>query len=205
MRSRSLINGVLVALCILFAGALAAQAGSTPRASAPPRPGDQVKIAIFADTIGGEFTVDMDGYVVLPMKGRVRVSDRSVYELTEEFRAWYVEYSRNPAVEVTFLRRVAVLGAVREPDIYMVDPTVSLRDAIAMAGGFSPEANPRRLTVFRGDEQIVLQGSDARFRIMELESGDQILVGERSWVQRNSLAVVSTAMVVIQFARSFLN
>lgn len=45
--------------------------------------------------------------------------------------ARYGGFLRAPELEVTVLRRIVVNGEVRMPSVYMVDVTLSLRDAIA--------------------------------------------------------------------------
>ena len=43
---------------------------------------------------------------------------------------------------VTFLRRVNVLGAVKEPGVYPVDETMTIANVLALAGGTtSPDTN----------------------------------------------------------------
>jgi len=196
MRPTITLACVLLAAALLQPAFLTAQEGAS--GSTVPRPGDQITITVLGDPeVSGAFAIDLDGYVVLPRMGRIAIAGRAMPQLREELRSWYVDYTRNPSVEISFLRRVAVLGAVRNPDLYMVDPTVTLRDVIAMAGGLQAEGDPGRLTLVRDMEQITFSRRDARFRTLELQSGDQIVVGERSWFERNSLAIVSTAAVVV--------
>ena len=55
--------------------------------------------------------------------------------------AEYSRYLRSPAIEVTFLRRILVGGAVQKPDVYYIDPTMTVRDVIDLAVRTFSQAN----------------------------------------------------------------
>ena len=84
---------------------------------------------------------------------------------------------RNPSITVTPLRRVNVLGEVRQPGMYTVDPTVSLVGAVALAGGHTQEGNLRDVTVVR--EGAVIRNRPAlgaSLQDLDMRSGDEIYV-----------------------------
>jgi protein involved in polysaccharide export with SLBB domain len=84
------------------------------------------------------------------------------------------------------LRRIAILGEVREPSLYMVDPTVALTHALALAGGIGPAGNSSDIRLVR-DGQVLVQGLDSNGILGEtqIQSGDQIVVGQQGWVKQN--------------------
>jgi polysaccharide export outer membrane protein len=91
-----------------------------------------------------------------------------------------------------------VHGEVHRPGLYLVDLTMTLRDIIAQAGGITPAGDPNRISVVRDGERLQFsRGRGSEFVAAELVSGDQVAVGPRSWFERNSLAVISTAAVVV--------
>ncbi|HEX7242954.1 MAG TPA: polysaccharide biosynthesis/export family protein [Longimicrobiaceae bacterium] len=193
---------VLAALLLgmLLAGPTAAQALPTG-ATAKVRPGDAVALKIWNEPeMSDTFAISASGEVVLPRLGDVRVTDLGVVELQDSLRRAFSVYLRNPSVEVTVLRRVSVQGEVREPDLYMVDLTMTLRDVIARAGGVSSEGDPGRIFVVRGGERIRFgKGDQARFTAADLLSGDQVVVGQKSWLSRNALAATGTLLGVAAF------
>jgi protein involved in polysaccharide export with SLBB domain len=205
---------IAVAALFLIVAPATAQAGSnhsTENASAAGteariRPGDQVMLQIWREEdLSGEFTVDENGEVVLPRLGVLRASDHTVAELRRSLRDSYAAYVRTPSIEVTVLRRIGVHGEVRNPDLYMIDLTLTLREVIAKAGGVTAEGNPASIMIVRGDERVVLGRDEyARFTTAQLRSGDQVVVGRRSWVALNPLAVVSTGTVVLSVILSIL-
>lgn len=163
------------------------------------RPGDQIALRIDREPdLGGTFTVAEDGSVVLPRLGNTVVTDISAQALQDTLTAAYSVYLREPKIEAVVLRRIGVQGEVRRPDVYMVDLTVTLRELLAKAGGVTEAGNPNKIFIIRGNERIrVAQDASARFRAAELRSGDQILIGQRSWFGRNSLAIISTAVAAV--------
>jgi protein involved in polysaccharide export with SLBB domain len=162
-------------------------------------PGDQVSLRIFREPeLSGVFNVAENGSVVLPRLGRVQVEGLTAAALQDTLLSQLSVYLNNPAVEVTVLRRVAVHGEVRRPDLYMVDLTMTVRDVIARAGGVTEVGNPNRITLVRDGEHIRLdRGDGARLSTAELRSGDQLVVARRGWLEMNALGAVSTAAVVV--------
>ena len=170
-------------------------------AAAQIRPGDQVSLRIFREPdLGGVFTVGDGGEVVLPRLGRMVVTEMSAVALQDSLLTAYATYLRNPAVEVTVLRRIGVHGEVRRPDIYMADLTMTLRDVIARAGGVTEAGNPNNIVIVRGNEELRLTSNEAaRYATAELRSGDQIFVGRRSWIALNPYVAISTATGLVTF------
>jgi len=150
-------------------------------------PGDIVRLQIWREPdLSGEFPVDHTGTVTFPKIGPLRVSDETAESLKARLVAAFQEVLRNPSIEVVHLRRVNVLGAVRTPGLYPVDPTMTIADAVALAGGATPEGNRREIELLRGGERIAVKLADVvRIADLPLRSGDQLFVPERSWIARN--------------------
>ena len=151
------------------------------------KPGDAVRVRVYRDTsLTGEFRVNENGAVVLPLLGRREVAGITPDSLRSRLLADYAEYLKEPAIDVTVLRRISILGSVRNPGLYPVDPTVSLSEALALAGGVTPDAD-------RGDIRLVRSGRVLREDLDQgtllgttpIESGDRIFVGQKSWFARN--------------------
>jgi protein involved in polysaccharide export with SLBB domain len=163
------------------------------------RPGDVIKVQIWREEdLSGEFLVDQDGLVTFPLIGEQRVEGVPLRELrlhlTEEFR----KHLRNPAIEITPLRRVNVLGEVQKPGLYPIDPTVSLAGAVAIAGGATPEGDLNRILVLRGGEVLVRSvGPGVALSALDVRSGDQIFVERRGWLDRNSTVLLTTGLSMV--------
>ena len=156
--------------------------------------------------LSGEFVVDEEGVVTLPMLGRVRAVDLTIAQLRALLIERYTKELRNPSITVTPVRRVYVLGEVNRPGMYGLDPTASLASAVALAGGANREGDLRKLTLIRGDATI-LSGVDPMADLLSIgtRSGDQIFVERRSWLERNQQFVATTVLGVAGIAVALIN
>jgi polysaccharide export outer membrane protein len=201
----------LVVICVSLAARASAFA-QEPRTPAPSQasvvlnPGDRVKLKIWREPdLSGDFDVDQDGIVAFPKLGRIDVRTISTDSLRRLLLTRYAESLRNPSVEVTVLRRVNVLGSVKNPGLYYLDPTTTVADALAMAGGVSPEGKQDRVQLVRDGKRLPVELSrDSRLADSPMQPGDQLRVPMRSWFSRNtgliaagltSLAVVFSAAI----------
>lgn len=193
MRRRSVL---LVLLALAAVPVARAQSPERPASGAGAlRPGDIVRLEIWREpTLSGKFQVDQTGTVVLPKIGAVEVAGVAPRALEEQIIRSFRRYLRNPSITVTFLRRVNVLGAVRAPGLYPVDPTMTIADVLALAGGTLPYGDPDEVRLLR-DGQVLQTDITQRTRVDELpiRSGDQLYVPERSWFSRNT-GIVATAI-----------
>lgn len=178
-----------------------------PAISQTLRPGDAVRLRIWREPdLSGDFPIDENGVAVLPKLGSQRVIDQSPDSLRTRLTAAYESFLRNPSIEVVPLRRVQILGAVRNPGLYSTDATMTLSDAIALAGGVAPQGKPDDVQLVRDGVRVMSKISRAtRIAEMPLQSGDQLYVPERSWVTRNagvvSAAITATVSLIIAFSK----
>ncbi len=168
--------------------AMLARSGSPATPQTTTRRGDD----------SGDYTVDADGLALLPLLGLVRVADRPFVEVRREIERAFAEEYVGATVRVTPLVRVALLGEVRAPGLLPVDPTMTLADVVAAAGGLTPSANRRDIRLWREDETVLLavEGELVGLRI-PLRSGDRIVIGRRSWASENLPFVLGAGASVV--------
>lgn len=202
---------ILLTVFVLLTSAASASAQQTAPATKAAgneslRPGDVLKLWIWREEeMSGSFPVPEDGVVVLPKIGARKVIGRAPAELKAEILAEYQKYLRNPSIEITFLRRVNVLGAVKEPGVYPVDETMTIANVLALAGGTTSQGKQDEVQLHREGKKLVTKiTQQMRVADLPLQSGDQLYVPERSWAARNSPLVaafvsglVSVAIAVI--------
>ena len=191
----SFVRTVVLAVSFLL---LTPLAGLAQTAESVPtlrlRPGDAVRLQVRDEPdLAGEFPVDESGEVMLPLIGLVRVAARDFEEVRREVAAGFDRELSQGEISLTPLLRIAVLGEVREPSLYAVDPTHTLADVLALAGGLSPSADASRITLVRDGAAIELSAGERGGLDQGLRSGDQIVVGRRSWVSENLAIIVSAA------------
>jgi len=143
--------------------------------------GDKLRIVVFGqDTLSNNYTVDAQGAVSLPLVGAVEARGLTTSQLGSaiagRLRSGYV---RDPsvAVEIETYRPFFVLGEVTFPGQYPYVPNMTVENAIAIAGGFTPRASKDKVTVTRK-----VQGAPSRYMLplrSPLRPGDTIEVSER--------------------------
>lgn len=158
------------------------------------RPGDRVRLKVWREPdLSGDFDVHEDGIVVFPKVGRLDVQQISTDSLKSLLLTRFAVSLRSPSVEVTVLRRVNVLGSVRNPGLYYLDPTTTVADALALAGGVSPEGQQDRFELLRDGKRLPVElSSDSRLADSPLQPGDQLRIPQRSWLSRNTGLVAAT-------------
>lgn len=163
------------------------------------QPGDRLFVHILGDArlLPDTVFVDARGNVPLPKVGVMHVADIPIVALRDSVQRRLAQFYRDPAVEVVALRRVAVNGEVQKPNVYYVDITTTLSDVIAQAGGVTDNGNPRDVSIIRGAREFpVPDWRRAQYVATQLQSGDQIMVGRRSWFEINALQIASLGLVV---------
>jgi protein involved in polysaccharide export with SLBB domain len=186
-----LLGAMALALC---ADSIQAQSVGEQIAHADDNllPGDILRLWIWREPdLSGDFPVDARGMVVLPKLGPFHVASVPVESLQPRLVESYGEYLNNPSIEVIPLRRISVLGAVLKPGVYPVDPTMTVAEVVALAGGAAPDGKRDRVELRRGEKRLFANLDRAsRLADSPIRSGDQLYVPQRSWLSRN-LGVVT--------------
>lgn len=143
--------------------------------------GDKLRIVVFGqDTLSNNYTVDAQGHVNMPLIGSVPARGSTTAQLsaaiTSKLRQSFI---RDPsvAVDIETYRPFFVLGEVTFPGQYPFVPNMTVENAIAIAGGFTPRAYKDKVTVTRQ-----IQGQPGRYELpmrMPVRPGDTITVTER--------------------------
>lgn len=139
-------------------------------------PMDTLSIRVFGmEDITGDYQVDLRGNVSLPLVGDVVAMNLTPMELDDLLSRKYGEkYLENPDISIGIKqsagRNVTVDGAVRKGGIFAVPGTMTLMQAVALAGGIDQDtANPRRVAIFR---TINGQRQAAAFDLVSIRRGE---------------------------------
>jgi polysaccharide export outer membrane protein len=143
--------------------------------------GDKLRIVVFGqDTLSNTYTVDAAGQIAMPLIGTVPARDTTTAALSAAIKSRLAQgYIREPsvAVEVETYRPFFVLGEVTYPGQYPYVPHMTVENAVAIAGGFTPRATKSKVTITRK-----IQGVPQRFALplrYKVRPGDVVTVGER--------------------------
>lgn len=184
------LSALLLAALVFPAASMGQEAAARPESRLVP--GDVIRLNIWREPdLTGEFLVQEDGNAVLPKIGPVHVTEYTPSALKTHLIEEYSRTLRNPSIEVIVLRRILISGEVAHEGVYPVDPTMSLVEALALAGGPTPTAKDDRVVLIRGDSETDIDLDDpAAVRNLALQSGDQLLVPSASgWAQNWKLLV----------------
>ena len=137
-RPHKCISALVMFLLAMSGSPAPAEAASSV---APYRfaPGDRVTITVFGQTdLSGDFLVDGDGHVSMPMVGSISIDGLTAQDTEREIAKRLSDgYLRQPSVSVRIgeLRPIYVVGDVKLPGSYPYRYGASVLSAVAMAGG----------------------------------------------------------------------
>jgi protein involved in polysaccharide export with SLBB domain len=157
-------------------------------------PNDVLRVKVFQeDDLTTELRLGKDGSATFPLLGVIHLGGRTVDEAAATIRELLgKDYLVNPQVTLTVVeyakRRFMVLGQVQKPGSFDIpsEESMSLLQAIAMAGGFTRLAVQSKVTVTRtvgGKRTLTVDvksaANDPNTKPFEILPDDTIFVAER--------------------------
>ena len=143
--------------------------------------GDRVRVIVFGqDSLSNSFAVDGAGNVSIPLIGLVRAYGLTTADLGAAIAARLRQgYLRDPrvSVEVEAFRPFFVLGEVTTAGQYPFINGMTVQNAVAVAGGFTPRGAPDYVVITR-----VVDGQPVSAEVplgFPLRPGDTITAKER--------------------------
>jgi polysaccharide biosynthesis/export protein len=177
--------GVLLSL---GAGAVLA---SPPDPPYTVKPGDTLLVSVWKEPeLQRPVLIEPDGTFSFPLCGQIDAHDKTVGQLQQEISSHLSRFITDPVVTVSLQQikgnRVYVIGQVKNPGAFVVNPRVDVIQALSMAGGTTPFASLGGIKVIRrtasGAQQAlpfnyndVVHGDDLSQNIM-LQAGDVVVV-----------------------------
>ncbi len=136
---------------------------------------DELEITVFGvKDLSGIYQVDSSGNVDLPLIGPIQAKGFTSFEIAEIIEARY-EQNHLQSADVTVklkqinVNQVTVEGSVNKPGLYPIQGKTTLVQAVALSGGLSDDANPKRVVIFR---QINNQRHAAGFSLKDIRNGN---------------------------------
>jgi polysaccharide biosynthesis/export protein len=159
-------------------------------------PFDVLDITVYQEPdLSKTVRVSEDGYISFPLIGKVAVAGLDVIAAEEKIAALLEkDYLKNPSVNVMVkeynIKKVFVMGAVKTPGSYEIpqNKTLTVIEAIAMAGGFTSVAAENSTKIIRtedGKEQYIevkvsdITGKGDKSQDLFLKPNDILYVPER--------------------------
>lgn len=138
-------------------------------------PLDTIDVRVFqVAELSGEHKVDLNGYISMPLIGKIMAQGKSAEELGQHLADRLGQkYLRSPNVNVMLKQAVAqtvtIDGAVGLPGVYPIQGATTLIKAVATARGTTGDSNPRRVVVFRN---IDGKRAAAQFDLQSIRRGE---------------------------------
>jgi polysaccharide export outer membrane protein len=143
--------------------------------------GDRLRVVVFGqDGLSNSYSVDSRGFITMPLvraiSARGLTTEQLAHAIASRLRNGFV---REPhvAVEVEIYRPFFILGEVALPGQYAYVPHMTVENAVAIAGGFTPRAYRWDVRIDRPVEGGVIRKSVPP--ITRVRPGDTIKVKER--------------------------
>lgn len=181
------------------------------------RTGDLLKINIFRQKeLSGDYLIDSQGRVVIPGLGAIHAAGLDPSQVEAHLKSLLVCRGYPTEVSVQAQIRVSVLGEVRAPGLFPVDPGTKVLQIITLAGGQTPNGDLARTRIIREgrsynvDLNSALAGAGGgEAGGVVLQSGDVVLVPKRSgftqadWamVFSGAATVLTLLNVIVTFSR----
>lgn len=184
MHARTLASALLLCLC------LAAPALAESKTAYTIGPEDILAIGVWKDeALTREVVVRPDGKISFPLIGDITVQGRSVEDVRTEIQGRMNEFVPGSPVSVMALQikspKIYIVGKVGRPGMYIMFERMTVMQALALAGGFTPFSSTGDILILRGaegkqqtmtfDYDSVAKGKRLEQNIV-LQKGDTIVV-----------------------------
>lgn len=145
--------------------------------------GDRIRIIVYAQPdVSNTYTVDQGGYISVPLIGPVTARGKTTQALEAEIaRKLQGGFLKDPdvSVEIDRYRPFFIMGEIGAGGQYSYVPGLTVQQAIAVAGGFSPRAVQSFIEVSRQQ--------DGRIVILQLRLTDAVFPGDTITVKERLL------------------
>src|SRR5689334_21031829 len=116
--------------------------------------GDKLRIDVYKEAdLSNQLQVRPDGRITLPLIGDLQAAGQTPMQLQQHVTEQLKAYVANPVVTVMVTdvadRVVYVLGEVAQPGAVPLKGTMTVLQALAVAGGFKDFANQRNIRILR--------------------------------------------------------
>jgi len=131
------------------------------------------------------YLVDQDGFVDLPLLGRIEAAGQTVESLAFLVRGKLKTYLRDPVVNVRFLNfKVTVIGEVALPGVISLpNSRVTIVEALGLAGDMTDYANRSSVLVVRE------QDGERSYKRLNLQS-DEVFNSDYYYLRQNDFIYV---------------
>lgn len=131
------------------------------------------------------YSVDKDGYLLLPVIGKIFVKDKTLSEVSLILRDSLYHVLNQPVVKVKLVNRyISVLGEVGQPGHYPYSQEkLTILDAVGLAGDITDYGNREKVILVRNEN-----GENIRVNVSLINS--ELLASEYYYLRPNDIVYV---------------
>ena len=194
MRMYRIIRSIPVACSLPVVAALAlassVQAAEVTTGDYRLHAGDKLNVAVWKELeLQKELIIAPDGKFSFPLAGEIAAAGKTVADVRREIETRLKKFIPEPVVNVGVLEvegnRAYVIGQVNKPGAFIMNPQLTVLQALSLAGGGTPFAKLDNIIIIRGGKATqdvgrfrysqVSEGRSLEQNIV-LESGDVVVV-----------------------------
>ncbi len=131
------------------------------------------------------YSVDKEGYILLPVIGKISVQGKTIEEVREELTLTVSKILSQPMVSVKLVNRyVTVLGEVNRPGQYnYFQDKVTIFEAVGLAGDISNWGNRDEVTIIRNENGKII-------RLLVNLNDTRLLASDKLYLRPNDIVYV---------------
>ena len=141
-----------------------------------------------------DLTVKLDGTILFPELGSISVIGKTFEDLKDTLSLLieqsYIGVNIDVSIKNLSAKKITIVGAVKSPGTYLVNPYSTITSALAYSGGISEIGTLRNIQLIRND------GSKIDFDLYDL-----LIFGDRS----NDITIEAGDTILINAAKQFVN
>lgn len=181
---------LVTALLFLSTSQALAQEGGQNRTEYLVNPGDLLEVSVWKELdLQRTVLIRPDGAFSFPLSGDIVAEGRTVGDIRAELESRLATYIPNLVVTVTVAEirgnKIFVIGQVKNPGEFVMNPRVDVMQALSIAGGTTPFAQLNNIRILRRRDGVqtirefrysdIIKGQNLSQNIL-LEVGDVVLV-----------------------------
>lgn len=155
-----------------------------------------------------DLPVKLDGTILFPELGSINVAGKSLKEVKDLLSALiersYIGVQIDVSIKDLSAKKISIVGAVKNPGTYLINPFSTITSALAYSGGISEIGTLRNIKLKRidGEEfsfdlyQLLINGD--RSNDITIEAGDVIIVGAAGQFINLSGSIIRPAIYEIK-------
>lgn len=189
------MRSIIVKLLVICFGTVAVPANAQDTPSADQggylvNAGDRLDISVWKEEdLQRQVLVRPDGAFSFPLAGQIVAKDRTVAEIRKELESRLSRYIPDLVTTVTVVdvsgNTIFVIGQVKTPGSFVMNPVLDVMQALSMAGGTTPFASLKDIRILRreGGVQTALEfdytevaDGQSLEQNIQLQAGDVVVV-----------------------------